>query len=71
MSIRLHRSSTYPTRWHLPVPLPNMRKKPTKVLEGKVEPRAEQFTAPISSRFCAGYEVSVLFDAAGDNRSPM
>ena len=61
----------FPIRWRLPLPMPPQDATPAQTLSGKVQPRGELLKAPISGRPCVGYEVSVLFDVAGDKRPPM
>lgn len=61
----------YPIRWQLPLPMPQQDATPARTLTGKVQARGELLEAPISGRPCVGYEVSVLFDVAGDKRPPM
>lgn len=68
---RLRRRPTFPSRWHLPLPLPDARAHPTETLRGAVEPRGPLLQAPISGTPCVAYEVTVVFDTPGDKRPPM
>lgn len=61
----------FPSRWRLPVPLPAKDAIPSQTLKGPVKAQGELLKSPISGRDCVGYEVSVLFDVAGDKRPPM
>jgi pimeloyl-ACP methyl ester carboxylesterase len=65
------RRRRFPSRWRLPLPLPRKDATPAKTLRGRLRARGELLEAPISGRPCIGYEISVLFDVAGDKRPPM
>jgi hypothetical protein len=65
------RRRRFPSRWRLPLPLPRRSVAPQRTLSGSVRPANELLEAPLSGRRCIGYEVSVLFDVAGDKRPPM
>lgn len=66
-----YRRPTFPSRWRLPLPLPRLRGRPTRVHQAPFLSQGELLRAPITNRPCLGYEVSVHFDAPGDKRPRM
>lgn len=60
-----------PSRWHIPLPLPDPRARPASRLVGHVRPTGALLRAPLSGRMCVGYDLGVLFDAPGDAWPPI